>query len=128
MGIPSITTFCENGHIVSSNAHHEMPDEKVTNCTVCNSTNLISVWEWGDEDNLVPFEPISSDEHVCDYEVEIETNIDDINQAIERCDKFEEIRVWGNLVRQVSVYDVSKLFVVDDSYSFLKDIPVINFH
>ena len=108
MGIPSITTFCENGHIVSANAHHEVPEEKAIECGVCKSRTLKSIWEWGDEDNTVPFDPIKSEEFVSNHVVEVQVRVLD---AVEEMEKQGSIgRIHGKLVRQVSVYDVSELF------------------
>ena len=60
MGAPGITYFCENGHMVLDVPHHYIADAP-TQCSICKSTHIGGVIEWGDLDYgpfIVPIEPI----------------------------------------------------------------------
>lgn len=60
MGIPAITWFCENGHIVLDVPHHYMAEDP-ERCHFCGSKKLAYEFEWHDSDcgeTIVPHEPI----------------------------------------------------------------------
>lgn len=60
MGAPSMTFFCENGHMVLDVPHHSIAEEP-TQCPICKSKDIRVELEWGDPDygpSKVPTEPV----------------------------------------------------------------------
>ena len=64
MGAPGWTSFCENGHIIEECQHHQIIDDQMNICEICNSPIIGIETEWGDSDYgpfNVPETPIGFD-------------------------------------------------------------------